>query len=372
MGKEDEQNRDRICKLGTAAWKRLKKEQNWNDYMTLGESFVAGREWALNEVPSNDINDPRFKKAFSHWLTKYQVDDYDRSDRAKLFTVMQHRSEIEGWRATLTQTERLKLNHPTSVLRKWKAATEVRKPKLADKEKATVPELKQATSAQAAHIEEIEANREQLKARIEELEAELAKLREENTGLRNERSGTTRREFDSSIYRKLKALADPDAAPPEAKAYMHEVSAKFNELLDKTAPKAKASWLNDEEAFRKRKERREANSRRTTEQWAKRKASEQQAPPDSPKKRKGLVWTDTPGKGGNYASHPRSEAKIGHGRSCYTVTPGYSFGSGTFSGYSVSYMPNGTITDAQYLTSRERSLERAKAIAQRHYDKHPQ
>jgi hypothetical protein len=31
--------------------------------------------------------------------------------------------EIETWRATLTPTERLRLNHPSAVLRKWKSAT---------------------------------------------------------------------------------------------------------------------------------------------------------------------------------------------------------------------------------------------------------
>jgi hypothetical protein len=35
------------------------------------------------------------------------------------------RSEINAWRDTLSVTERSRLNHPSSVLRKWKAASKV-------------------------------------------------------------------------------------------------------------------------------------------------------------------------------------------------------------------------------------------------------
>jgi hypothetical protein len=68
----------------------------------------------------------RYKKAFSAWLARYpKLERFDRSDRAKLFTVMENRGPIETWRATLTQTQRLRVSHPTAVLAKWKAATQV-------------------------------------------------------------------------------------------------------------------------------------------------------------------------------------------------------------------------------------------------------
>jgi hypothetical protein len=38
---------------------------------------------------------------------------------------MGHLEEIEAWRATLTSPERLRLNHPSAVLRKWKSANAI-------------------------------------------------------------------------------------------------------------------------------------------------------------------------------------------------------------------------------------------------------
>ncbi len=38
---------------------------------------------------------------------------------------MDHLDEIEAWRASLTPTERLRLNHPSAVFRKWKSANAI-------------------------------------------------------------------------------------------------------------------------------------------------------------------------------------------------------------------------------------------------------
>jgi hypothetical protein len=40
---------------------------------------------------------------------------------------MKHRAEIEAWRATLTANQRHKWNYPATVLRRWKAASNVPK-----------------------------------------------------------------------------------------------------------------------------------------------------------------------------------------------------------------------------------------------------
>ena len=36
-----------------------------------------------------------------------------------------HRAEIDKWRATLTEADRFRFNHPHTVLRKWRAATQI-------------------------------------------------------------------------------------------------------------------------------------------------------------------------------------------------------------------------------------------------------
>lgn len=44
----------------------------------------------------------------------------NKSIRSQLLKCRNHRDEIEKWRATLTEPERLRYNHPNTVLRKWK------------------------------------------------------------------------------------------------------------------------------------------------------------------------------------------------------------------------------------------------------------
>ena len=122
---EIEKNRDRIGQAGRAAWKRLKAGANWNDWMSVGEALLIGREVAMAEAGTNAPEGKGYILAFNRWLATYELNDIDKSARAKLFTVMAHRSEIEAFRATLSSSDRLKLNHPTTVLRHWQAKTQV-------------------------------------------------------------------------------------------------------------------------------------------------------------------------------------------------------------------------------------------------------
>ena len=81
---------------------------------------------------------------------------------------MQNLSAIDEWRRTLTMTERLALNHPTAVWRKWKAFIEPEKPK---SDKPTLHDsvisleeenfrLKDEAARLKAHIAELEAARD--------------------------------------------------------------------------------------------------------------------------------------------------------------------------------------------------------------------
>jgi hypothetical protein len=117
--REDE--RDRVCRQGTEAWRRLKKEKSWGDWLKVGEALQVGREWAMNQAGANRPWGKGYNTAFGEWLMKYKLDDMDKGDRSRLFDVMDNLPQIEEWRQTLAMTERLRLNHPNAVLRKCKA-----------------------------------------------------------------------------------------------------------------------------------------------------------------------------------------------------------------------------------------------------------
>jgi hypothetical protein len=149
----------RICHQGTAAWKRLKSNKGWNDWIAVGEALRVGREWAMHQAMTNKPEGKAYNTAFGEWLTKYKLDDQDKGDRSRLFTVMDNLGMIEQWRSTLTTTERLKLNHPNAVLRKWKGAIEPETKPKSDKPtlRDNVVILSEEVTALKAHIEELES-----------------------------------------------------------------------------------------------------------------------------------------------------------------------------------------------------------------------
>jgi hypothetical protein len=159
MMREDE--RDRVARQGMQAWARLKKGKSWSDWLAVGEAMQVGREWAMHQAGVNRPEGKGYNMAFGEWLAKYKLDDMDKGDRSRLFSVMDNLPAIEEWRQRLTLTEKLALNHPQAVLRKWKAFIEPEKPK---SDKPTLRDenirLDEENATLKLQIAELEAARE--------------------------------------------------------------------------------------------------------------------------------------------------------------------------------------------------------------------
>jgi hypothetical protein len=149
-----EKDVDRIGRAGQAAWKRLQKCKSWTDWMAVGEALVAGRAMAMQGAKTNRPEGKGYNQLFSQYLTHYGLAEIDKSARAKLLRVMEHRGEIEDYRNALPQNLRLELNHPVTVLRRWQAATKVSKPR------APRHDYAGEIDGLAAHVAELEAARE--------------------------------------------------------------------------------------------------------------------------------------------------------------------------------------------------------------------
>jgi len=166
--------KDRVCRQGTEAWRRLKREKSLLDWIKVGEALLIGREWAMNQAQTNRPEGKGYNFAFGEWLQRYKLDDMDKGDRSRLFEMMENLPMISAWRMTLPLNQRLALNHPNSVLRKFKRAIEPATDP-ADKKPTVRDELINALEAGDGKDRAIE----QLKARITELEEENASLREQ-------------------------------------------------------------------------------------------------------------------------------------------------------------------------------------------------
>ena len=107
---------------GQQARHRLGRDHTWQNWGQDGAALVIGRSGAMREAGVNRPVGRRYKAAFAAWLKEFGFENLDKADRSRLFTVMDHLHEIETWRATLAPPERLRLNHPSAVFRKWKSA----------------------------------------------------------------------------------------------------------------------------------------------------------------------------------------------------------------------------------------------------------
>jgi hypothetical protein len=166
MMREDE--RDRVARQGMQAWARLKKGKSWTDWLQVGEALQVGREWAMHQAGVNKPEGKGYNTAFSEWLTKYKLDDMDKGDRSRLFSVMDNLPAIDEWRQTLTLTQKLALNHPQAVLRKWKAFM---KPEERDEHGQPRPTLRDSVVNLSEENMTLKREVADLKAHIADLEA---------------------------------------------------------------------------------------------------------------------------------------------------------------------------------------------------------
>src|SRR5262249_4575059 len=112
-----------IIRLGQDAMAR--KRRAWDDWMLIAEALAAGRAEVMRDVHTNQPTGRRYERAMSEWLIKNGFKEVDKGARCRLLECLQHRDEIERWRALLTDAERFRVNHPDTVLRKWKKSVAV-------------------------------------------------------------------------------------------------------------------------------------------------------------------------------------------------------------------------------------------------------
>jgi hypothetical protein len=113
---------DHAVRQGQAAWHRLRLNSTWDDWKKVGTAHVVGRAAAMRDGHINKPKGRSYNAAFAAWQKKYGFEGLDKGDRARLFDIMDHLAEIEAWLAKLKPADRLRLNHPSSIWRRWKAA----------------------------------------------------------------------------------------------------------------------------------------------------------------------------------------------------------------------------------------------------------
>ena len=111
-----------VVARGREAWRSLKNDETWEKWVAIGRALEAGKAAIMRLLQTNQPKGRAWSQTFGAWLAENEFDQIDKGARSRLQTCLDHLPEIEAWRRTLGLTQRLQLNHPNAVLRRWQAS----------------------------------------------------------------------------------------------------------------------------------------------------------------------------------------------------------------------------------------------------------
>jgi hypothetical protein len=105
--------------LGREAWQRRRDgvSKEWTDWVLIGQALYIGRNEAMTQAHAKKASGKNYNIAYHHWLQLHGFDDIDKADRGKLLYLVENLAAVEAWREGLSEAERLRWNHPSSVWR---------------------------------------------------------------------------------------------------------------------------------------------------------------------------------------------------------------------------------------------------------------
>lgn len=169
---------ERLVEQGQQAWLSLQKVEAWDQWRLIGYAIEAGRKDIMDALGINDpaSNSKKFKDEIGIWLKETGFHQIDKGVRSRLHSCMDHLIEIEAWRKTLDPNERVSLNHPNSIWRKFKVTIEdaVPRPRGPDPRAAVIVELQERVDAYEVHVAELTNERDALRAETDRLKEAAA------------------------------------------------------------------------------------------------------------------------------------------------------------------------------------------------------
>jgi hypothetical protein len=116
----------RILK-GRDACSRLLTRETFEDWLTVGIALALLRDSAMHRAGANKPEGGRYRREIAKQLRLYAFDRVDKAVRSAAITCAENRDEILAWIAK--DESRAAFNHPTVVLRRWRASTKQPTPK---------------------------------------------------------------------------------------------------------------------------------------------------------------------------------------------------------------------------------------------------
>jgi hypothetical protein len=187
-----------IYEQSRQAYERVKQRRDFADWLIIGEGLLAMRQEAFATTQVSETISGRYRREFTKILRREKLDDIAKIVRTELLNIMEHLDEINEWLMSLPDYERVKLNYPTHVWRRYKGLRQKHSRKRLDSAKQVRQELELAQETikqQEEQVVELEQSKEQFKTmvdsrdnRIADLEATIIKLQARIKQLEGRRS----------------------------------------------------------------------------------------------------------------------------------------------------------------------------------------
>jgi hypothetical protein len=113
---------ERVVERGREAWASLRADETFEKWIAIGRAIEVGRSETMRALHTNRPAGAQWSRVFGAWLAEQGFAEIDKGVRSRLQDCLDHLPEIEAWRQNIGLAQRLQLNHPNSVWRKWQAA----------------------------------------------------------------------------------------------------------------------------------------------------------------------------------------------------------------------------------------------------------
>jgi hypothetical protein len=106
-----------LIRAGQAAWSRVRNAASlsFKDWHAIGRAIRIGRRLCVKAAHSEKPQGRRYSDAMSAWLVQSGFDENPEPTRREAVKLVEDIA-ISEWRDTLPEGERIRLNHPRSVI----------------------------------------------------------------------------------------------------------------------------------------------------------------------------------------------------------------------------------------------------------------
>jgi hypothetical protein len=122
----------RTIRIGRDAWESVTKAESFVAWKAIGAALAIGKTQALRVTGVNQAWGSRYSRVFGDWMKLHGFDLMPKSMRSVAIEMHENISEIEKWRATLTDKQRRRLAGPLQNVRRWRRETGQTKSKCDD------------------------------------------------------------------------------------------------------------------------------------------------------------------------------------------------------------------------------------------------